>query len=299
MKKLISSIETHKMFRRATYRQFGGKSSGAVGLLTPKNIGGTLVLGGLIYGANLEQAPMTGRSRFMIVPKRFDEWIGRRTYADIMRQGRGLILPSYHPTAQRVTKIMKKIIALSDLLNDKSIQWEIHVIQSNDPPNAFVIPGGKVFVFTNILPILGNDDGLLTVLSHEFAHEFARHSLERLSKQPIYSLLALALYSTGWVQLSNLVMQLVLEMPLSREMEAEADYIGLMIMSKLCFNPQELPKVWQRFTQYEQRHGSASLEWLSTHPSSKRRLENMEEWMPKLIQMRDSTCSQYSFFRDF
>lgn len=82
------------------------------------------------------------------------------------------------------------------------IKWEIHVV--NDPtasPNAFVLPGGKVFIFSSILPICANDDGIATVLAHEFAHQLARHTAENLSKAPIYSL---------WVWCYILLLELML-----------------------------------------------------------------------------------------
>ena len=125
----------------------------------------------------------------------------------------------------------------------KSLDWAIHVIQVDPnkiPPNAFILPNGKIFIFSSILPICHNDDGLATVLSHELSHQLAHHSLEQLSKQPFYILLLAILYSiTGTSSFNSLMIEGLLKMPASRDMESEADHIGCELMARLCFNVNE------------------------------------------------------------
>lgn len=291
----------------ATYRRFNNNTSYSNLLQDPRSLkygGGIALIGGVFYITHLEPAPISGRRRFIFVSESIEKWVGQNTYSQIMAQYRGKILPQNDPTTMRVKRIMRRIINASDTSkDDDSIKWEIHVIHSNDPPNAFVIPGGKVFVFTSILPILHNDDGLATILSHEFSHQLARHSAENMSKAPIYLVLGLILYTiTGSNSLNNFFIQSFLQMPLSREMETEADYIGLMLMSKACFDPHELSKVWLRFAEFEKRHGGGTLEFLSTHPSSNRRLHNMESWLHELELQRElGNCDNNlgGWFNDF
>ena len=120
--------------------------------------------------------------------------------------------------------------------------------------NAFVIPGGKVFVYSGILPVAKNDDGLAAILGHEIAHNLARHAAEHMS-----SLIMLApvrwmfifLDSTGYTMglgrvLGDIAMELGIARPASRKQESEADYIGLMMMAKSCYDPGEAVKVWER-----------------------------------------------------
>lgn len=139
--------------------------------------------------------------------------------------------------------------------------------------NAFVVPGGKVFVYTGILPIAKTDDGLAAILGHEIAHNVARHSAEAMSQNLIFvaplrilmTFLDYAGYTAGLGRMiGEAVMGLGVVRPASRKQESEADYIGLMIMAKACYNPEAAVEVWQRM---EKATKEQIPEWLSTHPS--------------------------------
>jgi predicted Zn-dependent protease len=141
--------------------------------------------------------------------------------------------------------------------------------------NAFVIPGGKVFVFSGILPIARNDDGLAAILGHEIAHNLARHGAERMSSlvmlEPIRWLF-IFLDSTGYTMglgrlLGEIALDLGLSRPASRKQESEADYIGLLMMAKSCYDPAEAVKVWERMETAQKAQGQEVPQWLSTHPS--------------------------------
>ncbi|CAI4632208.1 ALI_HP2_G0009090.mRNA.1.CDS.1 [Saccharomyces cerevisiae] len=273
-----------------------------------------LLFGGcsLFYYTHLDKAPVSDRSRFIWVSRPLELTIGNYTYKSIWRQTQQEILPPQHPLSIKIENIFMKIVeaAYKDPSVDNSlldgIKWEIHVV--NDPtasPNAFVLPGGKVFIFSSILPICANDDGIATVLAHEFAHQLARHTAENLSKAPIYSLLGLVLYTvTGAHAINNILLDGFLRMPASRQMETEADYIGLMIMSRACFQPQESIKVWERMANFEKqmnRGGVVNMEFLSTHPASTRRIENMSKWLPKANEIYEqSDCSSMgNYYKSF
>lgn len=139
--------------------------------------------------------------------------------------------------------------------------------------NAFVLPGGKVFVYTGILSIAQTDDGLAAILGHEIAHNVARHAAEAMSQNLIFvaplRLLLLGLDYSGYTMglariLGDTIMGLGVVRPASRKQESEADYIGLMIMAKACYDPNAAVGVWQRM---EQAEVAQTPEWLSTHPS--------------------------------
>lgn len=136
-----------------------------------------------------------------------------------------------------------------------------------------MLPGGKVFVYTGILPIARTDDGLAAILGHEIAHNVARHSAESASRYLIFNLplryLLIFLDNTGYTMglgrvLGDLLMGLGVTLPASRKQESEADYIGLMIMAKSCYDPKAAVGVWERM---EAADHSGNPEWLSTHPS--------------------------------
>lgn len=141
--------------------------------------------------------------------------------------------------------------------------------------NAFVLPGGHVFVYTGMLAMTPTDDALAAVLAHEVAHVLARHSAENMSRMV---LLAIPRYLLQFLDASGVTMglgQILGEVALSlgvvmrcsRQQEAEADSIGLMLMAKSCYDPQAAIKLWQRMDQAENVQGRQPPEWLSTHPA--------------------------------
>ena len=145
--------------------------------------------------------------------------------------------------------------------------------------NAFVLPGGKIFVFTGILPITQNDDGLAAVLGHELAHQFARHSAERMSRMAILFLarFLLSFVTDTSLLFNQVILQLGVLNPHSRTCESEADYIGLLFMAKACYDPEQAIEFWKRMKRKD--HGAIP-EFLSTHPSSGKTL------YPSLIHNR-------------
>lgn len=288
----------------STYRRFNNRTTASHFIYDPnfrKYAGGFLVLSGIFYVANLEPAPVSGRRRFIWISEGLEKKIGDYTYKQVLAENRGKLLPSNHPVSQKVTNIFKKILAVSPI-DESHLDWKVHIVNDpRAPPNAFVLPGGKVFVFSSILGICGNDDGIATVLSHEFAHQLARHTGENLSKTPIYGILGLIMYSlTGADLFNSLLINAVFKMPASREMESEADYIGLMLMSEACFDPREASKLWERMSNWEKRSGVSQPEFLSTHPGTERRISNMQQWLPEAEEKRErSHCNDFTSFYDF
>lgn len=298
---------TLRAYHHATYRRFNNARPGFQFNIhdptTRKMLSYVAAGGGLFYLANLKEAPVSGRRRFLWIPPSLEAMIGNSSYKSILRETSSFLLPESHPTTQRVSKIFSRIVdaASKDPTVDKTllqgIKWKVHIVNNpRAPPNAFVLPGGKVFVFSSILDICQNDDGLATVLSHEFSHQLARHTAENLSKTPIYLVLSTLLYTvTGAEYINRLLLDSILRMPASRQMETEADYIGLMIMSRACFDPHESIKLWGRMSDFEKKTigAGAKFEFLSTHPASERRIDNMRQWISQASQLYDqSDCAQ-------
>lgn len=179
------------------------------------------------------------------------------------------------------------------------MDWEFYVINSNDV-NAFVLPGGKVFVFTGLLPIAQDEDGLATVLGHELAHQYARHSAERLSLVRVIFLVQLLLrFFVDTTFLTNrLILSLGLLNPFSRKCEREADYIGLLLMAQACYNPEKAVGLWERM-KAAQAAMKQPPEYLSTHPSHENRIKNIREWLPKAEMVRESSSCASSLFDFF
>jgi predicted Zn-dependent protease len=161
--------------------------------------------------------------------------------------------------------------------------------------NAFVIPGGKVFVYSGLFNVARTDDQLATILGHEIAHNLARHSAEQLSRSVFLIMpLQTAIYildSMGLLYgLGQLVGRLFLDFgvarPASRVQESEADYIGLMMMARSCYDPKAAVEVWDRM---EQANKTDIPEWLSTHPSNVNRGASITGWLTKAEDARQSS----------
>ena len=184
--------------------------------------------------------------------------------------------------------------------------WQVFVIDDPKQKNAFVLPGGKIFVFTGILPVCKNSDGLATVLGHEVAHQVARHSAEKMSGYKVLLFGTFLLDAFGLdIGLSRAALTLLLSLPNSRKTEIEADYLGLRIMSRACFDPREASRLWTRMSESEGAGSggvlSSAQAILSTHPVSSQRIKNMEKWLPEAMETREaSNCpapEQISGFR--
>ena len=169
-------------------------------------------------------------------------------------------------------------------------EWDIKVIHDDEQKNAFVMPGGKVFVFSGILPICAGDDGLAAVLGHEIAHQTAHHTAEKISQQLYIPLLSIALAVFGDVsgQFAQILIDLALSRPFSRSMESEADFIGLLMMAQACYDPRAAVGLWERMAKAEEY---APPQFLSTHPASKNRITRIQGWLPQAEEKRsESQC---------
>jgi hypothetical protein len=255
-------------------------------------LGGTA---GGVYVYNLEEVPVSHRRRFNIVGKEKEAAAGQMMFQQTMQQYGGQLLPAYHPKSRMVRRVLDRLIPFSGLQDE---EWEVHVI--NDPmKNAFVIPGGKVFVFSGILDICQDDDGLAAVLGHEIAHNVAHHAAERMSKSNILLGVVMAGFLLVGIDpgIGNLLTEFAFTRPGSRSQESEADYIGLLMMAESCYRPEAAMELWARMEEEEQ---SAPPQFMSTHPSNHNRLEQIRGWLPEAEAKRDgSECSSMNGFGEF
>lgn len=164
--------------------------------------------------------------------------------------------------------------------------------------------GGDIFVFTGLLPVAETEDGLATIIGHEIAHKLARHSAEKMSFYQFFTIASklvqiFVMGSDHGLPFGDLLQQLFLFLPFSRQCETEADYIGLLLMARACYDPQQAVGLWQRMqTKHRDKDPPA---FLSTHPSSAKRIEKIREWLPKAQREYEAAgCYQRdSFFQRF
>ncbi len=166
-------------------------------------------------------------------------------------------------------------------------RWEYNLVQSPDV-NAWAMPGGKVVVYSGILPITKNEAGLAAVMGHEVAHALANHGQQRMSAGQLQQLGAVAgnialsgnpenqqIFNTAYGLGSSVGVML----PFSRSHETEADRIGLILMAMAGYDPIVAAELWQRMQ--AQESGNTPPEFLSTHPSSATRIQNIQAWAPE------------------
>lgn len=268
----------------------GGRISGGIKLL-PVLLAALYM--GYFYLTNQETVPLTGRKQLVDMSREQEAALGLQSYRQVMQQSR---VVREGQAAQLVQAIGKKISAVAE---DPGFEWEYNLI-ADEQMNAFCLPGGKVAVYSGILPVAKNADGLAAIMGHEIAHAIARHGAERMAQQKLMQIGTMA----AGVAVSDMddrarmaVMgalgmgaQYGILLPFSRDHESEADYMGLIYMARACFDPTEAPRLWERMGAASGGRGPA--EFASTHPSNETRIRQFQEWMPEALRIRKEKCGQ-------
>jgi predicted Zn-dependent protease len=174
--------------------------------------------------------------------------------------------------------------------NLKGFAWEFNLIESKEV-NAWCMPGGKVVVYSGILPFARNETGLAVVTSHEIAHAVAKHSNERMSQALVAQLggqvLAEAVKQKPqqtqqiWMALFGVGVQVGAVLPYNRLQESEADRLGLIFMAMAGYDPHAAVPFWQRMSQ---KAGAKPPEFLSTHPSDEKRMRDIQAAIPEAMK---------------
>ena len=175
-----------------------------------------------------------------------------------------------------------------------NFQWEYILIDNDKIKNAWCMPGGKIAIYTGILKVTKNKDGLAAVMGHEIAHAVAKHSVERASRALVLNIgtAALDIFTGGavsnaqrttGVDVAGMLRTIGIDNPFGRKQEREADYLGLIFSSLAGFDIRESVKVWERMK--EAQKGQEPPEWMSTHPSSDKRIVSLTNWIPEIIVM--------------
>jgi predicted Zn-dependent protease len=243
----------------------------------------TLLLLALAAPMGCETVPYTGRRQIQLVSPTEEAQMGAQSFEQIVGKATLSTDPQINAMVQRVGS---RIAAVTDL----DVQWEFRVIQDDKQANAFALPGGKVAVYTGMLPITRDETGLAAVLAHEIAHVLARHGGERLSQQmgvqTVTQVLAgMASSNPATVQLVSAALgagaSVGVLLPWGRAQESEADHLGLILMAKAGYDPRAARDLWQRMA--DASKGQRPPEFLSTHPSEATRIQRIEGWLPEAL----------------
>ncbi len=234
-----------------------------------------------------ETVPVTGRSQVILLSQSQEAQMGLDAYQEVLKKSKISRDPQANELVTRVGKRIAQATGRTDY------QWEFKVIEDDKQVNAFCLPGGKVAVYTGILPVTRDDAGLATVLGHEVAHAIARHGGERVSQ----GLLVQVGLAATQVALANRDPRMVEQvtsllgagasvgviLPFGRSQESEADHLGLIYMAKAGYDPHAALAFWQRMEDAAKGRASPP-EFLSTHPSHGTRINQIQDWIPEAMR---------------
>jgi len=232
--------------------------------------------------AGCATVPETGRQQVILTSPDQETKLGVDAYQTILEKE---TVVESGPDVEAIRRVGTR---LASVVPEHDFDWEFNLIDS-EQKNAFALPGGKVAVYTGILPVLKTEAGLAAVLGHEIAHVIARHGGERLTQSVgIKVVQEAAAYGLGgqseMVQKGamgalGLRLQVGAALPFSRDHELEADHLGLLYAARAGYDPREAVGVWQRMDEA----GKRAPEFLSTHPNPGSRIEQLNQLMPQAL----------------
>lgn len=272
------------MTRMDSRKSQGTNTSGTKSLVTICALAVCLSTFTVLMIAGCQNVPVTGRNQLVITSETKENEMGLSAYQEVLKSEK---VTQNEKWAEVVRRVGERIAKVADRPDFK---WEFNVIES-ETQNAFCLPGGKVAVYTGILPVCESEAGLAVVMSHEVAHAIARHGGERMTYQTAQNL---GKSAVGYVMQNQEEAQqkIVLTaygaaseygviLPYSRKHELEADQIGIMLMAKAGYDPSAAPGFWERFASVKK--GEAPMEFMSTHPSDATRAAALRELLPKAM----------------
>ncbi|GAB1407890.1 M48 family metallopeptidase [Thermomonas brevis] len=257
------------------------------------------------YRSNLTIEPFSGKqvSIDKSLSAEQESAMGLQAYREILSQEQSVDPNSQ--IAQQIRVIAARLVDKVDEVErdraaEKGVQvknfagnfeWVVTTLQS-EQANAFALPGGKMAVYTGLVPVAQNQDGMAVVMGHEIAHALMRHGAQRMTRGKLEQIGQMAVAASGMDQGT---MQMVKAaygygsaLPYARDHESEADEVGLMLAAAACFNPREAVPLWQRMAQLS--GGRNPPEFASTHPSAETRIAHLQSLMPKAEAYRQKYC---------
>jgi len=241
--------------------------------------------------------PITERKQLSLIPEATINRQAAQAYAQFKTKAKLITKGNQLKEIKKIgSKIEKSVTAFFKSKNEKdptaSFDWDYVLVDNDKVVNAWCMPGGKIAVYTGLLKVTKNTDALSIVMGHEIAHAVARHSVERASQAMTINIgtqvadvfLGGAINRTRNTVGQNTgldIFQLGIMNPFGRKQETEADYLGLIFSSLSGYDIRESVKLWERMA--KKNEGKEPPVFLSTHPSSKKRIENLDSWIREVI----------------
>lgn len=240
--------------------------------------------------------PVTGRKSLNILPDSELLSMSLQQYDQVLKESKLSNDPEkvrmVKRVGERIAKATEEFFRENGMSSEiRNYKWEFNLIHDDKVVNAWCMPGGKVAVYTGILPVTRNDTGLAVVMGHEIAHAIAKHGNERMSQQMLAQLGAIGLSvalsdhpsETNQIFMTayGLGATVGVLLPHNRLQESEADRIGLILMARAGYDPREAVPFWKRM---KEQGGSRPPEFLSTHPATETRIKDIEAEVPEAIK---------------
>lgn len=242
----------------------------------------------LFLSSACSTVPYTKRHNLMLVSEAEEKKMGEQAYAEVLKTNKLNTDPDKVEMLRRVGERLAKAADKPDF------KWEFNLIEDPKTVNAFCLPGGKIAVYTGLLPVTEDETGLAVVLGHEIAHALARHGSERMSHQmliqtggKILSIVTGAqspLARDAFDKAYGVGTQVGLALPHSRANESEADHIGLILMAKAGYDPRKALPFWKRMEELGGGKDDPIHKFMSTHPSDKQRQIDIGNEMPEALK---------------
>ena len=242
-------------------------------------------------------APITERKQLKIIPEAKLNAQAAKIYEKIKKNEKLITDSSSLNEIKEIGKKMETSISeyfYQSKLSDPTINfdWEYILIDNKKVRNAWCMPGGKIAVYTGILEVTKNTNGLAAVMGHEIAHAVAKHSVERASRGAVINAgtQLIDIFTGGKLSQVNrttgmntvgMLSQLGIMNPFNRKQESEADYLGMIFSSLSGYDIRETVKIWERMKEFNK--GKSQPEFMSTHPSADNRIKKINEWTNKII----------------
>ncbi|MBN1436076.1 MAG: M48 family metallopeptidase [Sedimentisphaerales bacterium] len=248
----------------------------------------------MITAVSCRQVPITGRRQLSLVPNSVVFDMSFQEYQDFMASSKVSTDYDARAMVQRIGQRISSAVEDYASENDFSLEgyeWEFNLVK-DDAVNAWCMPGGKVVVYTGILPVTRDESGLAVVMSHEIAHAVAEHGNERMSQMLVAQMGAMSLSvalrqhpaatQELFMQAYGVGAQVGVLLPYSRLHESEADHMGLIFMAMAGYDPRVAPEFWQRMS--DMRTSAEPPQILSTHPSDATRIQNLNDYLPEAME---------------
>lgn len=250
----------------------------------------------LLLVSSCSQVAITGRKQLNLVPDSVMNSMSFQSYREFLSENQ--VSSNAQQTemvkgvGSRIQKAVEQYCAENNCANRlKGYEWEFNLVEDNSV-NAWCMPGGKVVVYTGLLPVARNDEGLAVVMGHEIAHAFAKHGAERMTLGLIQEMgsmalsQALAKYPAKtkdlFMRSYGIGTEVGLMLRYSRTHESEADHLGLIFMAMAGYDPHEALSFWERMA--ASKEGPAPPEILSTHPADATRIRNIKKLIPEAMK---------------